>query len=99
LCYKLRTNIFHFFIRSVANCLSEIDQQEETGENELGDDIEMASIAEEEDELDEKFAHQGTSMGKHGGKKKVVNNIKRTLNSVVLNTFYYSCRLSRTLNS
>lgn len=61
------------FYRSVANRLSEIDQQEETGDNELGEDIEMASIAEEEDELDEKFANQGTSMGRHGGKKKVVS--------------------------
>lgn len=59
--------------RSVANHLSEIDHQECDGENELGEDIEMASIAEEEDELDEKFSHQGTSTGKHSGKKKVVS--------------------------
>ncbi len=64
---------FPFIYRSVANRLSEIDQQEGVCENELGDDVEMASIAEEEDELDEKFAHQGTSTGKHGGKKKVVS--------------------------
>jgi hypothetical protein len=32
----------------------------------------MASIAEEE-ELDEKFSHQGTSTGKLSGKKKVVS--------------------------
>lgn len=57
--------------RSVANFLSEIDQQDGTDVTELGDDIEMASIAEEED-LDEKFSHQGTSTGKHSGKKKVV---------------------------
>jgi hypothetical protein len=50
--------------------LSEIDQ-EGPGDCELGDDIEMASIAEEE-EFDEKFSHQGTSTGKHSGKKKVV---------------------------
>lgn len=34
----------------------------------------MASIAEEEAELDVKFSHQGTSTGKHSGKKKVVSN-------------------------
>lgn len=79
-------NFFHSLIcRSVANRLSEIDQQEETGENELGEDIEMASIAEEEDELDEKFAHQGTSMGKHGGKKKVVSY------RAACKTFLYFC--------
>lgn len=33
----------------------------------------MASIAEEEEELDEKFSHQGTSTGKLSGKKKVVS--------------------------
>lgn len=61
------------FCRSVANCLSEIDdQQNEPDKEELTDDIEMASIAEEE-ELDEKFSHQGTSTGKLSGKKKVVS--------------------------
>lgn len=66
-------NVYTLFIyRSVANRLSEIDQQEGTVENLLGEDIEMASIAEEEDDLDEKFANQGTSTGKHSGKKKVV---------------------------
>lgn len=59
--------------RSVANCLSEIDQQDGTDETILGDDIEMASIAEEED-LDEKFSHRGTSTGKHSGKMKVVSS-------------------------
>jgi RAC serine/threonine-protein kinase len=51
--------------------LSEFDQEENEAE-ELADDIEMASIAEEE-ELDEKFSHQGTSTGKLSGKKKVVS--------------------------
>ncbi|KAG5681604.1 hypothetical protein PVAND_011020 [Polypedilum vanderplanki] len=56
-------------IRSVANCLSEIDQQEEpVAELNDNDDVEMASIAEEE-ELDEKLSHQGTSTG--SGKKKI----------------------------
>jgi hypothetical protein len=54
--------------------LSEIDQ-EGPGNCEMGDDIEMASIAEEE-EFDEKFSHQGTSTGKHSGKKKVVSFIE-----------------------
>lgn len=36
----------------------------------MEDDVEMASIAEEED-LDEKFSHQGTSTV--GGKKKIVS--------------------------
>ena len=56
----------------MANCLSEVaEQQNEIDTEELADDIEMASIAEEED-LDEKFSHQGTSTGKLNGKKKVV---------------------------
>lgn len=53
-------------IRSVANCLSEFDQLEDDF-----DDVEMASIAEEED-LDEKFSHRGTSTGKISGRKKIV---------------------------
>ena len=51
--------------------MSEIDQQQEADLEELTDDVEMASIAEEE-ELDEKFSHQGTSTGKLSGKKKIV---------------------------
>lgn len=38
------------------------------------DDIVMGSIAEEED-LDEKFSHQGMSSGKSSGKKKIVSLI------------------------
>jgi hypothetical protein len=52
---------------SVANCLNEFDEQE----HEDFDDVEMASIAEEED-LDEKFSHRGTSTGKVSGRKKIV---------------------------
>lgn len=44
-----------------------------------GDDVEMASIAEEED-LDEKFSHRGTSTGKHSGKMKVVSLIIVVIN-------------------
>ena len=59
--------------RSVANCLSEVDDlQDEPDTEELADDIEMASVAEEE-QLDEKFSHQGTSTGKLSGRKKVVS--------------------------
>jgi hypothetical protein len=66
---------FNLF-RSVANCLSEVDdQQNEPDTEELTDDIEMASIAEEE-ELDEKFSHQGLSTGKLSGKKKVVSKLE-----------------------
>jgi hypothetical protein len=53
--------------------LSEIDQDDEQADvEEFSDDVEMASIAEEE-ELDEKFSHQGMSTGKMSGKKKVVS--------------------------
>lgn len=96
--------LFVYLLRSVANCLSEIDHQIETVGVELADDIEMASIAEEED-LDEKFSHQGTSTGKHSGKKKVVKlfylfslpNLSRSslnnLNSFsffFISSYYYS---------
>ena len=51
-----------------------MDQQdvETVDVEELSDDVEMASIAEEE-ELDEKFSHQGTSTGKMSGKRKIVS--------------------------
>ena len=52
-------------IRSVANHLSE----QEIASSDT--DVEMASIAEDE-LLNEKFSHQGTSIGKISGKKKVV---------------------------
>jgi hypothetical protein len=48
--------------------LSEVDQLEQDD----FDDVEMASIAEEED-LDEKFSHRGTSTGKISGRKKIVS--------------------------
>jgi hypothetical protein len=48
--------------------LSELDQLQE--EDCLSEDVEMASIAEEE-EFDEKFSHQGTSTV--SGKKKIVS--------------------------
>lgn len=49
--------------------MSEDDQLDD-----LMEDVEMASIAEEED-LDEKFSHQGMSTGKASGKKKIVSLI------------------------
>jgi hypothetical protein len=48
--------------------LSEVDQLEQDD----FDDIEMASIAEEED-LEEKLSHRGTSTGKISGRKKIVS--------------------------
>lgn len=54
--------------RSVANRLSEIDQQKQAQANE---DIEMVPIAEDA-LLNEKFSLQGTSTGKISGRKKVV---------------------------
>lgn len=52
--------------------MSEVDQLED---DDSMDDVEMASIAEEE-ELDEKFSHQGTSTGKVSGRKKIVRQKK-----------------------
>lgn len=59
------------------------------------DDVEMAAIAEEED-LDEKFSHQGTSTV--GGKKKIVRNYCETF---VLNLKFFSSlhRLCKTSSS
>ncbi|CRK99014.1 CLUMA_CG012204, isoform A [Clunio marinus] len=57
---------------SVANRLSEIDQQRQ---QEMSEDVEMASIAEDE-LLNEKFSLQGTSRGKISGRKKVPREIK-----------------------
>lgn len=58
--------------RSVANRLSEVDQQRQQDQSE---DVEMASIAEDE-LLNEKFSRQGTSTGKVSGKTKVVSCIR-----------------------
>ena len=57
--------------RSVANRLSEVDQQRQ---QELSEDcdVEMGSIAEDE-LLNEKFSLQGTSTGKISGRTKVVS--------------------------
>jgi hypothetical protein len=62
------TRLF-FAFRSVANRLSEVDQQRQ---QDLSEDVEMASIAEDE-LLNEKFSLQGTSTGKISGRKKVVS--------------------------
>lgn len=63
-------SISHIFSRrSVANRLSEVDQQRQ---QDLSEDVEMASIAEDEF-LNEKFSRQGTSTGKISGRKKVVS--------------------------
>lgn len=48
--------------------MSEVDQQRQ----ELSEDVEMASIAEDE-LLNEKFSLQGTSTGKISGRRKVVS--------------------------
>lgn len=56
--------------------MSEIDQQDEPDVEELNEDVEMASIAEEEEELYEKFSHQSTSTGKLSGKRKIVIVLK-----------------------
>lgn len=53
--------------RSVANCLSEVDQLQG---DDLMDDVEMASIAEEEDFI-EMFSNQGTSTV--SGRRKIVS--------------------------
>lgn len=53
----------------MANRLSEVDQQRQ---QDLSEDVEMASIAEDE-LLNEKFSRQGTSTGKISGRKKVVS--------------------------
>lgn len=61
-------------IRNVANSIQERNppQNQQTGvENSDMNDVEMASIAEDE-LLTEKFRAQGTSKGKVSGKKKVV---------------------------
>lgn len=49
--------------------MSEVDQQRQ---QDLTEDVEMASIAEDE-LLNEKFSLQGTSTGKISGRKKVVS--------------------------
>jgi hypothetical protein len=63
--------------RSVANCLNEFD--------------EMASIAEEED-LDEKFSHRGTSTGKISGRKKIVREFWVGGSAEVLTIFPFDRR-------
>lgn len=60
---------FKPYSRSVANRLSEVDQQRQ---QDLSEDVEMASIAEDE-LLNEKFSLQGTSTGKISGRRKVVS--------------------------
>lgn len=62
--------------RSVANRLTEADQPQ-------GEDVEMATIAEDE-LLNEKFSVQGLSMGKNNGRKKVVS---RAYSFVVLSNW------------
>lgn len=49
--------------------MNEVDQQRQ---QDLSEDVEMASIAEDE-LLNEKFSLQGTSTGKISGRKKVVS--------------------------
>lgn len=62
--------------------MSEFDQLQDDA---MDEDIEMASIAEEED-LDEKFSHQGTSTV--GGKKKIVSLITtRIISMLIFNSF------------
>lgn len=68
--------LFIFFFplnsyRSVANRLSEIDQQKQQAQALNSEDIEMVPIAEDA-LLNEKFSLQGTSTGKISGRKKVV---------------------------
>lgn len=63
--------------------MSEFDQMQDEA---MDEDVEMASIAEEED-FDEKFSHQGTSTV--SGKKKIVRNklsdqLERNFNCVLL---------------
>lgn len=55
----------------------------------IDDDIVMGSIAEEED-LDEKFSHQGMSSGKGGGKKKIVSGTATLVCLSALITFQFS---------
>lgn len=62
-------------IRNVANKLTETDQSNaQNAQSQMSnvdlDDVEMASIAEDE-LLNEKFSVQGTSTGKYSGRKKV----------------------------
>lgn len=62
-------------IRSVANRLTEAEAyQGGAGPGESNEDVEMASIAEDE-LLTEKFSVQGTSTGKISGRKKVVSTL------------------------
>jgi len=64
----------HHDRRSVANRLNEIDQLQQ--QQQSTEDVEMASIAEDE-LLNEKFSLQGTSTGKISGRKKVVSSSLR----------------------
>lgn len=68
----MNVSIFYYYvsIRSVANRLNEVDQQSQSQQS--IEDVEMASIAEDE-LLNEKFSVQGTSTGKISGRKKVVS--------------------------
>lgn len=63
-------------IRNVANKLTEADQSGRSAQTHMSEvdmnDVEMASIAEDE-LLNEKFSVQGTSTGKISGRKKVVS--------------------------
>lgn len=81
---------YYVSIRSVANRLNEVDQQ---SQSQSGEDVEMASIAEDE-LLNEKFSVQGTSTGKISGRKKVVSNLFLRMQSKKLldcknNHFFY----------
>ncbi|XP_063703591.1 RAC serine/threonine-protein kinase-like [Culicoides brevitarsis] len=57
-------------IRNVANRLTEVDQTNQANSADMND-VEMASIAAEDELLNEKFSVQGTSTGKISGRKKV----------------------------
>lgn len=71
--------------------MSEVDQLEQ---EDLMEDVEMASIAEEE-ELEERFSLQGMSTGRTSGKMKIVSIERSSLNfKAYKNT---SCRNSVSL--
>lgn len=63
--------------------MNEVDQQ---SQSQSGEDVEMASIAEDE-LLNEKFSVQGTSTGKISGRKKVVSNLFKRMQSKKLLDF------------
>lgn len=71
--YNLTISLALLLRRSVANRLSELDQQRQ---QDMSEDVEMASIAEDEF-LNEKFSLQGTSTGKVSGRRKVVSRKRK----------------------